>query len=814
MMPFSLKRLLLNPALVLLVLQIKGPAVSVPAASAPLTDRWRGLELVFEPEADSGSGPARFLARGRNYQFLLSSTELRLALLKLESPPFSAAGGRHHLVAGRTVSGLAVAMQFLNANPLARINGEVAMAGKANYFIGNDPARWRTSVPTFARVRVDELYPGIAVIYYGNQRQLEYDFELAPHADPNAIMLRFSGVDKLNLTEQGELVLKVGNTELHQPPPVIYQIKGAMRVAVQGGYRLEANQTVGFQVGAYDRDLPLIIDPRLEYSSYFGGNGGDLGLEIKADTNGNIYITGETLSTQFPFPVSRNVLQPTFGGGVFNGDAFVAKIDSTGTNLIYLTYLGGNSDDAGYDIAIDNTGNAYITGMTESPNFPTTKNALFPAISGVADPTVGIYPPDGFVTELNTNGSALVFSTYLGGSAFDFADGIAVDPQGNVFVTGFTASTDFPLQNPVPGQTNLAGGIYDAFVTKFAPGGAALVFSTYLGGLGNDEGQGIAVDAKGFAYVTGYTASTNFPITANASQHFLNLTNETSSYDAFLTKFTPAGALAFSTYLGGTYNDFGYRVTLDGEGNPYVTGPAQSIDFPVTTTNVPGLVRTTTQYTNILVNYDVFLTKFTPNGLRAYSIIYGGTNDDVGWDVAVDLHNNAFVVGTTFSGDFPATNVFDLVRATNSGGHDVFITALNGDVSATLYSGYLGGSTNDFGYGIAVDAESSAYIVGNTFSTNFPTTPQHFASTLDGPSDAFIAKIRLQPPQLVETLVSNQLQLQWPASAPSYTLESTPSLTPPTVWTPVGLSPILSQGWYLIDLGATNADAFFRLQAQ
>jgi hypothetical protein len=380
-------------------------------------------------------------------------------------------------------------------------------------------------------------------------------------------------------------------------------------------------------------------------------------------------------------------------------------------------------------------------------------------------------------------------------------------------VTGFTVSTNFPLRNPLPGQSNYNGGAFDAFVTKFTPGGASLVFSTYLGGLAIDEGQGIAADSNGFAYVTGYTASTNFPITTNASQPLLNLTNETAAYDAFLTKFTPAGALVFSTFLGGTYNDYGYRVTLDASGNAYVTGPAQSLDFPNTVTNVPGLVRTTILTTNTLVNFDVFLTKFSPTGQRIYSTIFGGNDEDVGWDVAVDSQGNAFVVGNTFSTDFPTTNVFDLIRATNSGGHDVFVTALNSNATALFYSGYLGGTANDFGYGIAVDPESSAYIVGNTFSTNFPITPVHIQSSLDGTTDSILAKIRLRDPVLNQTLTGNQLQLQWPASAPNYSLESTPSLSPPIIWTPVSGLPIISQGWYLLTISATNAEMLFRLRS-
>ena len=783
-------------------------AGSGPALAQSTAAHFGARELAFEPETDQGNGT--FLARGRNYQFLLTPTTLRFALFKAGAASKSPALGRHQKLSADALTAVTAGFEFLNANPQAPMRGEGELRGKINYFIGNEASRWRTGVPTFARVKVEELYPGIQLVYYGNQQQLEYDFTIAPRADPHRIALRVVDADQVTVNDQGELVIDLKGSQIHQPPPVMYQIKAGARVPVPGRYRLSANQTVGFEPGVYDPELPLIIDPRLEYSTYFGGNGGDMGLEIKVDGTGNVYFTGETLSTQFPFPVGTNVLQRVYGGGSFNGDAFVAKLDSTGTNLVYVTYLGGLADDAGYDLAIDKAGNAYITGFTESPNFP-MRNALFPAISGVADPTVGLYPPDGFVAELNTNGSALVFSSYLGGSGFDTADGIAVDPAGNIYVTGFTASDDFPIFNA--GQTNIASGFYDAFVTKLAPRGASLVFSTYLGGLSIDEGQGIAVDSKGFAYVTGFTASDDFPITTNAVQPFLNLTNGTAYYDAFLAKFTPVGGLVFSTYLGGTFSDFGYRVTVDGGGNAYVTGPSESLDFPITVTNVPGLVPKTSLYAGYPANYDAFLTKFTPNGQLVYSTLFGGTNEDVGWDVAVDSQGNAFVVGTTLSPDFPATHIFDPLRATNSGGHDVFVTAINSNATAVFYSGYLGGIADDFGRGIAVDGESSAYIIGNTASTNFPTAAPRLQSALDGPSDAFLAKIRLQDPFLTTIIAFDQLQLRWPATAPGYVLQFTLDLNPPAQWAPVGVPPVLSEGWYLVTLGLTNTDAFFRLQS-
>ncbi|HTL57814.1 MAG TPA: SBBP repeat-containing protein [Candidatus Limnocylindrales bacterium] len=788
------------------------PAITARAVSSQQTPvpaaNFAGIELFFESTENLGSGPSQFLARGRNYQFLLGATNVQFALLTAVSHEDAPSEGRHQIKANPSISVVRAGVHFARANPLAQIQGDRPTSVRVNYLVGDDPSRWRSDMAAFSSVKVEALYPGVDLIYYGHQQQLEYDFVVGPKVDPQVIAMQFTGVDKILIDEQGQLILKLAGGEIRQPAPVIYQIQGMSRLPVEGGYHLASDGTVTFAVGKYNPELPLVIDPRFDYSTYFGGNAGDLALAIKVDTNGNVFVTGQTFSTKFPFATGTGGVQSHFGGG--NGDAFVAKLDNTGTNLVYFTYLGGSGDDSGLDIAIDSRGNAYIAGRTQSPNFP-TRNALFPHISGTPDPTLLIYPTDGFVAELNTNGSGLVFSTYLGGNNGDIADGIDVDPAGAIYVTGLTSSPNFPMRNPLPGHSSIAGGKHHAFVTKFVPGGTSLVFSTYLNGKAVDEGQGIAADAAGFAYVTGFTASTNFPITADAPYRRLNGTNGRSgSFDAFVSKFDPAGALVFSTYLGGSYNDYGYRIKTDITGNYYVTGPSQSTNFPVTKT-VPGLGQFPYS-TNRVVNYDVFLTKFNPSNQPVYSILFGGTKDDIGWDLAVDALGNAFVVGGTASTNFPTTNVFDLFRATHSGAHEVFVAAVNSNATAALYSGYLGGTNNDSGYGIAVDSESSAYIVGNTYSRNFPTRSA-FQPARSASSDCFIAKIRINDPLLVTTLSGDELQMQWPATAPGYLLESAAGLIPPLTWKPVVGAPVLTPGWYSFTVGLTNADSLFRLRS-
>jgi hypothetical protein len=689
------------------------------------------LPLYFEASPDQTAGPARFITRGCNYQFLLSPAEVQIALGKTGVKPAE------------------VRMQFIGAGSQAQIQGGDELSGKINYLIGNNPAQWHTDVATFARVQVGQLYPGVNLVYYGNQQQLEYDFTLAPGTDPGVVKIHFDGVDRILIGTRGELILAMGGDEIQQPAPVIYQMVGGQRQAVSGGYRLVDARTVAFTIGKYDHKLPLVIDPVLSFSTYFGGNSSDTAWSIALDTNGFIYIAGQTLSSQFPTNSRPNGYQTNFAGGGLTGDAFVAKFDNQGTNLIYLTYLGGNGDDLAASIAVDNGGNVYLTGSTTSANFP-TNNALYQKIGG-ASTSVG-YPIDAFVAELNSGGSNLVYSTYLGGSSMDGGTSIAVDSSNNVYVAGFTYSTNFPTtSNAFQKHLACPNSVYfnaNAFITEIGNHGTNLIYSSYFGGTNFDVGEGIAVDNSNNVYVTGFTASTNFPNT-NAFQQYLNgATNLTSSYDAFVAKFTPSCAgLVYSTFLGGTNSDVAYHIAVDGAGNAYVTGWTVSTNFPNTATNVAGLYNGLTNnigfFFPLITN--AFLTQITWNGTNAaigYSAVFGGTNfgSDVSYGVALDPSGNVFVVGASSTTNFPSVNTPGLFGTTNAGGSDVFVIAFNTNCTAILYSGYLGGSGNDYGYGIAVDSLTNVYIAGATSSPNFPVFNAG-QTNLNGPSDAFLAKI-------------------------------------------------------------------------
>jgi hypothetical protein len=692
------------------------------------------------------------------------------------------------MTAPRVFSARAVRMQFIGANARAQISGTEELPGKINYLIGNEPARWQTGVAIFAKVQVGKIYPGVNLTYYGNQRQLEYDFTVGPTANPGVIAIHFDGADKISISPGGELVLNLGDGEIRQPKPVIYQTANGARKVISGGYKMLDAHTVAFAVGKHDRNLPLVIDPILSYSTYFGGNADDIAWNVAVDTNGFVYVAGQTLSSQFAANTllsTHGAFQTNYQGGLQAGDAFLAKFGNSGSNLVYFTYLGGSADDAAYGLAVDATGDVYVAGATISPNFP-TKNAIYTNISGASIPHVG-YLADAFVAELAPGGFNLVYSTYLGGESADAAYGIAVDLSGNAYVTGFAYSTNFPVTNAIqnhlacrPSTIYVNNGV-NAFVTKIGPGGSPLLYSTYFGGTNYDLGRSIAVDGAGNAYVAGFTDSTNFPTTTNALQTVLGgSTNLIVVNNAFVAKFAPSGTnLIYSTFLGGTSGDQAFGIAVDAAGNAYVTGGTTSPNFPNTATSVPGLFNKLTNNLNgLILTTNAFLVKLNPNGTTlVYSAVFGGFAVDTGYGVAVDPAGEAFVVGATSSTNFPALNATSHFAATNSGGDDVFVTAFNTNGTALLYSAYLGGANNDFGYGLALDPAGDAYVVGRTLSSNFPTNNALHAA-LNGPSDAFLAKILLLEvsPALTIAPDKTNVTLTKPAYLPEYLLESNTNL--------------------------------------
>jgi hypothetical protein len=681
-------------------------AVGRPAAatSAEILERVRGLPLRFEANQGQTNPQVDFIARGRGYTMFLTPRESVLML--------RGSTGRGQ---GES-STVALRVQLVGANAQPRGVGLEELPGRVNYLLGKDPAQWRRNVPAYAKVRYPEIYQGIDLVYYGTQRQLEYDFVLRPGADPGRIVLGFEGAEKIELDPKGDLLLHVAGGAIRHRKPVIYQEIAGARRAIAGGYVLKGAREVGFTVAAYDESRPLVIDPVLFYSTYFGGTGDDAGHAIAVDADGDAYVTGRAYSADFP--TTAGAFDATLAGLT---DAFVTKLDPAGSGVVYSTYLGGTGDEKGQGIAVDSAGNAYVFGETTSTDFPTTPGAF------------QVTPPGGahdvFVAKLDPTGSALVYSTYLGGTGDEKGQGIAVDSAGSAYVTGRTGSGDFPRTLGAVQAT--LGGRTDGFVTKLNPAGSALVYSTYLGGASDDKGVGIAVDADGNAYVAGETGSRDFPTTPGAFQ----ATSPGGTFDAFVTKLNPSGsALVYSTYLGGKGSDRGFAIALDAPSNPnaYVTGHTASTDFPTT----PGAF----QVTPPGGAHDVFVAKLNPSGTAlVYATHLGGTGDDVGEGIAVDPAGNAYVTGQTTSVDFPIT--VGGFQMTLGGLTDAFVTKLDPTGSALVYSTYLGGTGDDVGHGITVDSAGSAYVTGETGSTNFPTTAGAFDTTLGGLQDGFVAKI-------------------------------------------------------------------------
>lgn len=673
------------------------PRPARPAQAVP----YEKLPLVFAVNLGQTDSRVRFLAHGRGYSVFATAEEIVLALHRREAP----AGG------GQAVRTAVLRLKLVGGNPDAEIVGVDELPGRASYFIGDDPSRWRADVPTFSRVEYRNVYPGIGLVLYGNERRLAYDFVLAPGAQPSQITLAVEGARKMELDTEGGLVVDVPGGRLRQTAPLVFQENVARRSFVPGGYVSKNGKRFGFRVGAYDRRQRLVIDPTIEYSSYLGGASSDSIAAIAVDGEGNSYVSGHTHSIDFP---TANAVQPDFGGGDTRGDAFVAKLNADGSGLAYSTYLGGSDNDEAFGIAVDDGGNAYVTGRTLSVDFPTV-NPLQPNLIGF----------DAFVAKLTPSGSALTYSTYLGGGAEDEARAIAVDGSGRAHVTGFTASSDFPTLNAF--QPVFRGGFSevgdmrgDAFFSALGPAGEALAYSTFLGGGRFEVGYGVATDSGGNAYVAGYTESADFP-TLGPIQPI-----HAGSHDAFVAKFAPSGSAVYSTYLGGLGLDQGRAVAADALGSAYVTGVSSSATF---TTAIPlrppGGGR------------DAFVAKLSGLGTHVdYLTFLGGNGVDQGLGVDVDAVGAVYLTGETFSKNFPLVNP---LQSALSGASDAFVAAIDVTGLMLTFSTYLGGSSFDSGWGIAFEGADRVHVAGFTWSSDFPTADP--LQTDQGGLDAFVARI-------------------------------------------------------------------------
>jgi hypothetical protein len=606
--------------------------------------------------------------------------------------------------------------------------GEERAETKVNFFIGSDQSKWKTDLPTYNSVSLGRVYENIDLSLKAYGKKVEKVFTVQPGGKVGDIRLGFEGVESVSVNAEGDLKVEIPTRELGArnselgtaegrirfSSPVAFQEINDKRKGIQVTYDVRGRGTeYGFRVGEYDPRMPLIIDPKLEYSTYLGGSGDEHGNGMVVDNQGSIFIAGDTTSSNFP---TKNPYQGTHHGG--GRDGVVTKLNASGSAVIYSTYFGGSGDDVAQGIAVDGSGNVYICGFTGSADLP------------ILTPYQGTYrggTHDAFVAKLNAAGNALVYSTYLGGNNWDAAVAIAADASGNAYVCGGTMSVDFPT-GVSPYQGSLKG-VGDVFVTKLSPAGNSLIYSTYLGGTGGEclaSSQGFTIDASGNAYICGYTTSTDFPTLTPYQGSY-----QGGTYDGFVTKLNATGdALLYSTYLGGSGEDYAYALAIDDSGNAYIGGLTGSGNFP-TLNAYQGTYQGGTR--------DGFITELSPSGNNLiFSTYFGGSGEDYVMAIAIDQSKNIYVAGLTASTNLPTKNAFQ--EGFQGGSYDAFVSKFNPACNSLQWSTYLGGNGLDEAQSMTVE-KGDVYLAGTTSSSNFPTKNPYQGAYGGGSYDAFVAKI-------------------------------------------------------------------------
>ena len=697
-----------------------------------VTEALHSSPVMFIENVGQFADGVRFQVRGSDKTIWLAEDAIWVTVLEKPSSPYplypslgeggalspSPKPGRGARGENRSHKGVNLKLSFPGANPHPRLEPFDRLDTVVSYFIGNDPAKWRANVPVWGGVRYVDLYPGIDLEISSEGGRLVQRLVTQPWADLSLVRLRVEGADAVTL-EGNKLRLTTAIGEFFLP-----------LIIIESNENLKGQEPVVELVGAQNFDVirpfatvnpesqsaPLIAQSSdLFYASFLGGGDEEWGAEIAVDGSGATYVTGQTFSPDF---------SPTYQG---NGDAFVAKVNPLGSALVYVIFLGGSDEDWGGDIAVDASGAAYITGGTYSVDFPNLR-AFDPTYNGGCDV---------FIVKVNPYGSALVYASFLGGSNKDFGEGIAVDASGTAFITGITYSPNFPTTSGAfdptcgtDGKCNYDGSYYysDAFMVRVNISGSALVYASFLGGSDDDWGNENAVDASGAVYITGGTCSSNFP-TPGAFDPSYN-----GGCDAFVAKVNPSGsALVYASFLGGSDIDWGNGITVDASGAVYITGGTYSSDFPT-----PGAFDTS--YNG---DCDAFVAKVNPSGsVLSYASFLGGWDDDLGHEIEVDASGKIYLAGGTCSPDFPTPGASN---PNYNGNCDAFVAQVNPAGSTLVYATFLGGSDYDWGYGIAVDSNSAVYVTGETWSSDFPTTPGALDGTYNGWGDAFVAKLAAKP---------------------------------------------------------------------
>ena len=717
--------------------------------------------VAFEPNVGQTDAHAKYLAHTGRATLWLTP---RGAVMSI------AAGAERK-------SGTAVLeLRFQGGNHAPRMDAEDLRPGVSNYFVGRDSSKWHTGVPQFGKVRYRNVYPGIDVVFYGNPQDLEYDFIVRPGADPSKIRLMFDGADSIAADASGDLTLKIGSVEIRNRKPRIYQRTAGGDKLVGGGYVVLGKQRAGLAIDRYDPKETLVVDPVLSYGTYLGGSGTDVANSIAMDAEGNLWVTGSTNSSNFPLR-NRGFFPNTNSTDL----AFISKFNPSVAgyySLLYSTFLGGSTSDEAFGIALDKSGNAYVTGRTLSHDFP-----MKHAFQNTFNTTQNCTDSSGnasichhtFISEITANGQALVYSSYLGGSYQDEAFGIAVDSNGTAYVAGQTNSTDFPTAGS-PYQSALKGS-FDCFLSEIAANGTSLVYSTYYGGTAADTANAIAVKAPGVVDITGTTLSTDLPMSSNAYQStasYKGNTSGTNLSDAFIAEFTVTqggtGGLTYATYLGGADGStIGAAIAVDSAGIIYATGSTNADDYPVT----PGAFHTkyagSTSENGYAGPGDAFITKLNPSGSGSGQLVYstymGGALDDQGFGIAVDPAGIITVVGQTDSYGFPVTgDAFQRYDSGPSPTEQGFVSRFDpskSGMASLLYSTYLGGSSGDSLDAVAVDPTGTwVAVAGTVSSTNISVTPGGYQQTYGGgSSDAYVAEFNLSEAEPTLASIANAASL-------------------------------------------------------
>ena len=732
--------------LVLLLVVVFSSVSFVLADTARITEAYGKAPLAFTLNRGQTDSQVRFTASGNGCSMFFTPTGTTLVLSRETNASIAKRSAQKRapvskdMMAGREASreyeSFSLKTVFVGANSNPDIVGEEKLPWNNNYFIGKDRSQWRTDIPNYSKIRLLEVYKGIDLVYYGNKNRMKYDFVVKSGENPSHIVLKYdmgdTVGDALSINTSGELVIKTPLGEIRESKPYAYQKVNGKELAVDIQYNIfdGAANTFGFKIGTYNSEYDLYVDPELAYSTFLGVNSEHINNKIAIDSSGNVYITGYSQSPDYP--VTPGAYDTSLESG--HGDAFVTKLNASGTALVYSTFLGGGGSDAGDDIAVDGAGNAYITGGTYSSDYPITPGAYHTGDDGEHD--------DAFITKLNASGNSLIYSTSFGGlNDDDEGIDIAIDSAGNAYIMGYTFSNDYP-STPQAYESRYHVGQGDIFVTKLNASGTALVYSTFWGGSGYDCGKGMALDSAGNVYITGYTYSTDFPVRAT----LYPVVSDGYTCVAFVTKLN-AGAtrLEYSTILYGGDEVAGNSIAVDGAGNAYITGITSTSDYPVTAGSYD---------TSFNGGGDAFVTKLDASGtVLVYSTFLGGDSKDEGTAIAVDSAGNAYITGSTQSSAYPATAG---AYGTNSnGGGDAFVTKLNESGNSLAYSTFLGGNVQDEGTGIAVDNTGNAYIAGSTQSSAYPTTAGAYSTHFNSGREIFVTKLNIGTPGSVTVTAPN-----------------------------------------------------------